>query len=222
VTAPLIHVHESALPPELFGRLRRAVVALGTRGLAETYRTTFWFDLEDAPRAVTEEAAQVIAAHLPRRRGVRGVEWWLSRMRTTDVQVDFHRDRDDRLAQAGGPEVHPLWSTVLFLNRCRGGLLAVTAQAPDDAMPARAPLPLDADLVRPWPGRLVVFRGDRTHGVLDARNRIPQGRLPGRPPLRLALIANFWDHRPTGVPEFTPRGIHRGLGARPPGSQGRG
>jgi hypothetical protein len=207
----LVQVHDAALPPELFRRLRRAVVALGTSGLARTYRRSFWYELDAAPRAVTEEAALAIADRLPRRAGVRGVEWWLSRMRTTDVQVDFHRDRDDRLAEAGGPEISPTWSTVLFLNRCRGGLLAVTAQDPDDDRPARAPLPLDADLVRPWPGRLVVFRGNLTHGVLDARNRIPTGPLPWRAPLRLALVANYWRSRPTGVPPFDIRGIYRGL-----------
>lgn len=209
----LVRIHDRALPEALFRRLRRAVVALGTRGLRGTYRTTFWFPLHEPPRAVTEEAALAVARYLPSRRGIAGAEWWLSRMRTTDVQVDFHRDRDDRLAVAGGPEVHPTWSTVLFLNRCRGGLLAVTEQDPDEANPARAPLPLDADLVRPHPDRLVVFRGDLTHGVLDANGEIPHRRLPGRPPLRLALIANFWRSRPTGVPTFQPRGIHRALAA---------
>jgi hypothetical protein len=46
--------------------------------------------------------------------GARGVEWWLSRMWTHDVRVDFHRDRDERLALAGGPARHPRLSSVLF------------------------------------------------------------------------------------------------------------
>ena len=123
-------------------------------------------------------------------------------MRTSDVRVDFHRDRDEALFARTGATVHPACSSVLFLGRCRGGLLAVTAAPPDEANPACAPAPLEADLVRPWPNRLALFPGDATHGVLDARNTIPTGRLPEPTPLRLALVMNWWQRRPEGVPAF--------------------
>ncbi len=174
---------------------------LGSEGLRRTYETTFWFELDALPSAVPELAVRALARRF-RAAGARGVEWWLSRMWTHDVRVDFHRDRDERLALAGGPERHPRLSSVLFLNRVRGGALAVTAQDPDPANPALVPLPLEADLVAPRPNRLALFAGRLTHGVLDASNQVPVTRLRGRGELRLALVMNGWARRPRGVPSF--------------------
>lgn len=189
---------DEALPVPLFRRLQRAVVDLGESGLRSTYQTTFWMPLGAQPSCVVEDA--VAALWLPGR--FAGAEWWLSRMRTSNVQVDFHRDRDERLALRGGPDVHPARSSVLFLNRCRGGLLAVTSQPPNPANPAMAPDRLELDLVRPEPNRFVHFDGRRTHGVLDARNQLPGARLPRERSLRLAVIVNFWREQPTDVPLF--------------------
>jgi hypothetical protein len=219
--APLVEVLDGALPPALFRRLARAVRALGAQGLRATYRTTFWFDLT-APAALPELAVAALraraCARAPRR--IEGVEWWLSRMRTSDVQVDFHRDRDEARFARAGETKHPALGSVLFLGRCRGGLLAVTAADPDPRRPACAPLPLDADLVRPWPNRLALFPGDATHGVLDARNAIPSGRLPAPTPLRLALVMNWWARRPEAVPSFVASGRYAAL--RLPGGAGVG
>ena len=198
----LVHVSEPALPAPLFRRLQRGVRALGTKGIRRTYQTTFWFDL-GAPAALPEEAILALWPRVPvPRRAVRGVEWWLSRMRTSDVQVDFHQDRDEALFARTGRLRHPACSSVLFLNRCRGGLLAVCDAPANDANPARAPDRLDGDVVRPWPNRFVTFPGDATHGVLDAAGRIPAGRLARATPLRLALVMNWWSHRPERVPRF--------------------
>ena len=100
--APLVLPIDGALPAVLFRRLARAVRALGSEGLRATYQTAFWFDL-GAPSCVVEEAGLALrplvrgARVAGARRGgaVAGVEWWLSRMRTSDVQVDFHQDRDE-------------------------------------------------------------------------------------------------------------------------------
>lgn len=189
---------------------------LGGENLSRTYQTTFWFDLGN-PAAITEEAALAIHPLLPRaaRARVAGVEWWLSRMRTSDVQVDFHRDRDEVLVARTGTVVHPALSSVLFLNRCRGGLLAVLEAEPNEANPACVPDHFDADLVRPRPNRLAIFPGDATHGVLDANGEIPHGRLREPTPLRLALVLNWWARRPAGVPRFADAGRrYRGLRTR--------
>jgi hypothetical protein len=218
VPPPLVRIVEPALPRPLFLELSRAVRALGRTGLRTTYRTTFWFDLASPPSALPERAAEVVRARLgaalgraPRALRIAGVEWWLSRARPEAPGVDFHRDRDEaRFARTGEPR-HPALTCVLFLSAVPGGHLAVTAQAPDPGNPALAPLPLDADLVRPAPNRLALFRGDLTHGVLDHRGEIPgsararAGSRGGR--LRLALVLNFWRARPEGVPAFA--------GARP-------
>jgi len=220
-----VETADEALPPALFRRLRASVRRLGTEGLRRTYQTTFWFDLEAPPAAVPELAAVALSARF-RAEGARGVEWWLSRMWTHDVRVDFHRDRDERLALGGGPERHPRVSSVLFLNRVRGGALAVTAQAPDPRNPALVPLPLEADLVGPRPNRLAIFDGRLTHGVLDARNDVPVSRLRARGELRLTLVMNGWARRPRGVPGFEEAGVYGALalgrsgGDRPRRSRG--
>lgn len=204
---------EDALPPRLFGQLRRAVKGLGLERLKSTYQTTFWFDLTE-PRCLPEAAALALRPQIPPGRRVVGVEWWLSRMRTSDVQVDFHRDRDEKLALSKGQIVHPRWSSVFFLNRCRGGLLAVTEEPPCEDNPALAPRVLDFDLVRPYPNRFVVFDGRLTHGVLDERNRIPGRTSKARAaagPLRLTVIFNWWHRRPLDVPRWDETRIYRSL-----------
>ncbi|HET6981195.1 MAG TPA: hypothetical protein VFI53_03595 [Myxococcaceae bacterium] len=201
---------DEALPPAVFRELRRSVLALGTEGLRRTYQTTFWCPLDGPPTATPELAVQALSGRF-RRGGARGVEWWLSRMWTHDVRVDFHRDRDERLALAGGPDRHPRVSSVLFLNRVRGGALAVTRQPPDLRNPALVPLPLEADLVAPRPNRFVVFDGRLTHGVLDGRNEIPTSRAPERGELRLTLVMNGWARRPRDVPRFEESSVYRVL-----------
>ncbi len=213
MTRGLVRLSDDALPGPLFRRLKRAVEALGEQRLRRTYQTTFWFGCESAPSNVVEEAIEQLRARAPG--NFAGVEWWLSRMRTSNVQVDFHRDLDERLAQSGGPQVHPAISSVLFLNRCRGGLLAVTREAPNPENAAMAPDNLALDLVQPLPNRYVWFGGALTHGVLDATNQIPGRRLPREPKLRLTIAINFWKSRPTGIPRFADRRIYAQLASLP-------
>ncbi len=208
-----IGIREDALTPALFARLRRRVRLLGSKRLRQTYQTTFWFDLR-APASIVEVAILEIRPLLPIGDAIAGVEWWLSRMRTTDVRVDFHRDRDERLALTHGRIVHPRLSAVLFVNRVRGGLLAVTRQSPWPGNPSCAPRKVDWELVRPRPNRLAFFPGNLTHGVLDANNQIPGGRIPGKGRLRTAVIMNFWNRRPMNVPIFSARGHYRALAIR--------
>lgn len=212
---PLVRIHAHALPAPDFRRLLRAVRRLGDEGLRRTYETTFWFDLRGRPSNVVEEAALLLLARVPGRERIRGVEWWLSRMSPLDVRVDFHVDRDERLALRTGRQVHPLVSSVLFLNRVRGGALAVTAEPPCEANPSLAPENLDLDLVTPRPNRFAVFDGRLTHGVLDANNRIPTRRLPGTARRRLAVVMNWWPRRPTDVPTFEAASVYRALARAP-------
>ena len=215
----LIHLQEAALPAPLFRRLRSGVRALGGEGLRNTYETTFWFDL-GRPSSIVEEAIEALHSLLPRR-SVAGVEWWLSRMRTTRVRVDFHQDRDEKLASSRGILQHPLYSSLLFLNRVRGGALAVTRQPPDRRNPCYVPMPLEADLVAPRANRLVWFDGRLTHGVLDAQNQIPGRRSSGAGELRLSVVMNWWMRRPSAVPSFSERGVYAALRADPSASRGR-
>jgi hypothetical protein len=208
---PLVQLFEGALPEALFRRLLRRVGALGSERLRNTYQTTFWYDFSE-PTNVVEEAILTLRPRVVGRRRIAGVEWWLSRMSTTDVRVDFHQDRDEKLALRTGRLVHPRLSSVLFLNRSRGGALAVTRQPPDPENPSLAPRKLDdLTLVAPRPNRLVVFDGKLTHGVLDANNQIPDGRLPGQARQRRTIPLNWWASRPSGVPTWAETGIYRAL-----------
>ncbi|OJH41421.1 hypothetical protein [Cystobacter ferrugineus] len=219
--APLVILQDSALPEAHFQRLWRRVRALGRERLRQTYQTTFWFDLGE-PTNLVEEAILALRPRVPVRRGLAGVEWWLSRMYTTDVQVDFHQDRDEKLALKGGPLVHPRFTSLLFMNRVRGGALAVTRALPCEDNPSLAPDTDEFDLVMPRPNRFTCFRGDLTHGVLDARNQIPDGKLPGTSRLRVTLVMNWWHQRPTDLPTFAESRAYRSLAlpaGRPAGAR---
>ncbi|MBL9039503.1 MAG: hypothetical protein JNG84_13370 [Archangium sp.] len=204
---PLVTLVDGALPRRRFERLRDAVVRLGDAGLRRTYQTTFWFDMNAKPSNLVEDAALHLRSLIPARE-IAGVEWWLSRMRTSNVGVDFHVDRDNALFERTGRTTSPNVSSLLYLNRCRGGLLAVTRRRPNPRNPALAPDVHDFDLVEPKPNRFCFFDGRRTHGVLDANGHIPLRRLPREPELRLAIAMNFWRTRPLGVPTFDQGGVY--------------
>ncbi len=212
VSRSLVHLTDAALAVPLFTRFARAVRAVGTERLRRTYQTTFWFEFKQ-PTCLPEEVILALRTRLPRQFRIAGVEWWLSRMYTTDVRVDFHRDRDEKLALATGREIHPRISSLLFLNRVRGGALAVTREPPDPDNPALAPSRVDFDLVAPRPNRFVFFDGRLTHGVLDARNQIPGHRFSGRSRLRRALVMNWWHRRPQGIGNFADASVYPELGS---------
>ncbi|MBF5044827.1 hypothetical protein FGE12_20680 [Aggregicoccus sp. 17bor-14] len=209
--APLVQLTDTALPPTLFRRLARAIGQVGTERLRQTYQTTLWYDFRQEPSCVVEEAIQALRPRVPPGLRLAGAEWWLSRMYTTDVRVDFHQDRDERLALATGRLVHPRLSSVFFLNRVRGGALAVTREPPDPERPSLAPRNLDLTLVAPRPNRYVLFEGTLTHGVLDAENQVPTGKLPGRSRLRRTIAINWWRARPTEIPTYREAGVYRAL-----------
>jgi hypothetical protein len=204
---------DNALPKARFRSLRRAVEALSHERLRSTYQTAFWWKVTTPPSNQVERAAQLIAQHLTssQRRRIVGCEWWLSRMRTSNVKVDFHVDHDIRLAEVTGKIRHPLVSSVLYLNRCRGGLLAVTDQRACADNPAQAPEIHDFDFVEPAPNRLALFDGRLTHGVLDSENEIPGKRRPRQHSLRLAVAMNFWTRVPVEAVAFDRTAHYRSL-----------
>ena len=185
-------------------RARAAIARLGSERVRESYFTTFWLPRGAPPANVLEEAVLDLWA-LARPRGCAGAEWWIGRAYTTRIPVEFHFDQDVK----GRRLRHPRVSSVLFFNSVRGGQLAVTEQVPG------APRATRLQTVAPRRNRYAVFRGDLLHGVLDARGRTPGGALKGpRGRMRVTLVVNYWDRRPTGVPTWTESGLYRLLGAR--------
>jgi len=199
-----VRVIEAALPLPLVRRAREAIVRLGSERLRQSYFTTFWLPRGSVPAHAVEEA--VIALwRLAGARRCDGAEWWLGRAYTTDIPVEFHFDEDVK----GRRRRHPRLSSVFFFNSVRGGQLAVTDQVPTSQAAMRL------ETVAPRRNRYAIFAGNLLHGVLDARGRTPGKRVHGaRGRLRLTLVVNYWDRRPTCVPTWTESGVYRGLGGR--------
>jgi hypothetical protein len=205
----LVRIRDGALPERSVRRARRAISRLGSERLRESYFTTFWLERGAAPANPVEEAVLAlwtIAAPGPR---CAGAEWWIGRSYTTDVPVGFHFDQDVR-ARRGLR--HPLLSSVFFFNRVRGGQLAVTDQR---AGPGGEPRPARArelHVIAPRRNRYAVFDGALFHGILDAKGGAPARKLPGpRGRLRVTLVVNFWDRRPTRVRPWREARTYRAL-----------
>jgi hypothetical protein len=200
VTGPLLDSLDDAVPAALFGRIDRAVRAVGE---SATYWKTFWHPLSAQARCLPELLAQTLRGQVHDSERIVGVEWWLGRMRTTDVALDFHHDRDLALYERTGRIAHPRWSSVFFLNAVRGGSLFVTDQRllhRGDDYRLHPPEPTRAASVRPAPNRFARFPGNCFHGVLDAHDQVPTGKLPGPPEgPRLTVVINWWTRKPLAV-----------------------
>ncbi len=110
---------------------------------------------------------------------------------------------------------HPLLSTVFFFNHVRGGQLAVTDQRAGPGGEPRPAVAGELQVVATRRNRFAAFDGGLFHGVLDARGRTPGGRLPGpRGRLRVTLVVNFWDRRPSRVPRWRDARACRALAPR--------
>jgi hypothetical protein len=207
---PLARVVEGVLDDRLVTRARRAIARLGTRGLRQSYFTTFWLPRGEPPANAVEEAVQVLWSVAAPGRRCTGAEWWIGRSYTTEVPVGFHFDQDVRAARGLR---HPLVSSVFFFNRVRGGQLAITDQRAD---PSGRPIPAQAtalQVIQPRRNRYAVFEGVLLHGVLDARGHTPGAKLAGaQGRLRVTLVVNFWAKRPTGVPRWRDTRAYRALG----------
>jgi hypothetical protein len=210
---PHVTIVEPALAADEFERLRRRIVSLGAERRRESYQTTFWFDLTSRPSNLVEHAVLALLPHVSaaRRANVIGVEWWLSRMRTSNVKVDFHVDRDNGLFEDTGRTVRPITSSLLYLTASVGGLLAVSAKKPNPRRPACAPDTDDFDLVEPRPNRFVYFDAELTHGVLDSHNQLPLRRRPTQRSWRIGIAINLWHQRPRRVPTFADSTFYRRL-----------
>jgi len=201
-------VTDTALSESLLLPLIDAVRSIGARA---DYWRSFWLPTGTStrPRGWAERAALELLRRVPPPRPVIGLEWWLGWMRTHDVPLDFHHDRDNALYERTGCIRHPRWSSVLYLSRCRGGALLVTDQRLVHREKAYLLSPAEAgrvESVQPQENRLARFDGRLLHGVLDAHNQVPSTPLDeaaGEP--RLTLVMNGWGRRPEGLTRWTPK-----------------
>jgi len=107
----------NALQIPLFRRLVRAVHAVGTQGIKKngSYTTTFWFPVGAEPTNVVEEAIIKLRPLVRPGPECIGMEWWLGRLKYGE-SLGLHFDRDLSLQHQTGRIVHPLWSSILYLN----------------------------------------------------------------------------------------------------------
>jgi len=195
-----IDLYSDVLPKPLFRRLVGAVREVGTERLADSYRTNFWFRLGARPGNLVEEIIERLRPLVrPGRRCV-GVEWWLGRL-PYGRPLPMHFDRDMTLEKRKGQVVHPLWSSILYLNAFPSSPTVILDQVLGRDRKSLVPAaPRYGKVVRPVPNQYVVYRGDLYHGVLPtraARRRaalLKKAKKPRR--LRLTLLINYWDRRP--------------------------
>jgi len=195
-----IAVNKNVLPMPFFRRLVRAVHEIGTERLEESYTTNFWFPLDARPGNLVEEAICRLRPLV--RPGPRciGTEWWLGRL-PYGQSLALHFDRDMTLEKRTGETAHPLWSSILYLNRFPSSPTVILEQILDrDRKSLLPPVALSGKAVPPVPNQYVVYPGNLYHGVLArpaAGRRARQTGETGHPPeLRLTLLINFWDRRP--------------------------
>jgi hypothetical protein len=195
-----IDLYSDVLPVALFRRMARSVREVGTERLENSYRTNFWFALDAPPRNVVEEAiVRLCRVVRPGPRCI-GAEWWLGRL-AYGQSLPMHFDRDMTLEKRTGQVAHPLWSSILYLNRFPTSPTVILDQVLGrDRFSLVPSVPRYGKVIEPVPNRYVVYRGDLYHGVVAspaARERAARsGKARKAAGLRLTLLVNYWDRRP--------------------------
>ena len=158
---------------------------------------------------------------------VQTVEWWAHR-RVPGEGHQLHFDLDETTLMAGGGVHHPLISAVLYLNGptpeyvqlqspsgstqlpptlvTTQSLKGISGDGPDDAR---------AYLVWPQENRLLLFRGDRLHGVLPGAVVRGEAHSLGkaRDPDRVTLMFGWWTQHVPPLPTRHIVGLHPSHGA---------
>jgi hypothetical protein len=197
-----VNLFEDALPTPLFDRLVNAIEAVGNERMENmaSYSTTFWFPFGTKPTNIVEECITKLWDLARPGAQCIGMEWWLGRLKYGEA-LRFHTDRDRSLRKQTGQIVHPLWSSIFYLNRFPSSPTIVVDQvlSPDGKswVPEKATSSVSLEAI---PNHYAVFRGDLRHGVTPneaAQKAAAASSDAGKPAeLRLTLLVNDWDRRP--------------------------
>lgn len=197
-----------AVPDHLLSRLQRAFAPRSpfwdeSRYLERGY-FSFWYDLSRPP----SNAVETLATHLLPLLGscaakVVGCEWWVhskaaSRSLGNQHGHQMHFDTEEGVLYSECEVVHPIVSSVLYLS---GAAVAGPTVVLDQRYNADHPAP-SAHVSHPADGHLLLFPGDRLHGVCPAAPRLPpKPQRAGRQtplcrahklPRRVTLMIGFW------------------------------
>jgi|SRR2546423_355173 len=197
-----INLFEDALPTSLFRRLARAVQSVGIERMQDmgSYSTTFWFPLGAKPANIVEDCLPKLFALVRPGPTCIGMEWWLGRLKRGE-SLPFHSDRDRSLRKQTGQIVHPLWSSILYLNHFADTPTVIYDQvlSPDGNswIPPQPEAGRELDAI---PNHYVTFVGNLRHGVVAKQpaqsSSAPVTQASDSPDLRLTLLVNYWDRRP--------------------------
>jgi hypothetical protein len=197
-----INLFEDALPAGLFDCLVRAVEAVGMERMEGmgTYDTTFWVPFALKPTNIVEECITKLWDLVQPGPSCIGMEWWLGRLKP-GKSLPFHTDRDRSLQKQTGQIAHPLWASILYLNRFPSSPTVVLDQVLSPDGKSWVPPKVDSGVsLEAIPNHYVVFRGDLRHGVVanSSTQEVASQtvKTEGPPDLRLTLLVNYWDRRP--------------------------
>lgn len=189
-------LYENALPTPAFERLATAVRELGSERMKGngSYTTTFWFPCGATPKNFAEQSIVELLKLVQPGPACIGTEWWLGRLGQGKT-LRHHFDRDLALEKQTGETVHPLLSSVLYLNDFPGSPTVILDQvlAPDGKtkIPEEPEYGKSIDAVS---NHYVVFPGNLRHGVIPTQDQPQQNRSSSK--LRMTLLVNYWHRRP--------------------------
>jgi len=211
----LFEVVDDVLDPDFLAALKSRVHAYERKRdeLAAKIGTspgTVWLDVggdaEDAKHAIELAIRDYISLAIGPIRsnhGFAGVDWW-TQVRRPGAPQGYHSDTDTELchrAERAGDNCEKLGlvsivSTVFILDAGEGGPTVVFNQSfNENGLVPR--IPEEVLLIPPKANRLIMFRGDRYHGVLHS---VQTAQNEGSSK-RMSLLANVWRKRPdTSIP----------------------
>lgn len=197
-----VNLFEDALPAGLFDCLVRAIEAVGMERMEGmgTYDTTFWAPFALKPTNIVEECITKLWDLVQPGPSCIGMEWWLGRLKP-GKSLPFHTDRDRSLQKQTGQIAHPLWASILYLNRFPSSPTVVLDQVLSPDGKSWVPPKVDSGVsLEAIPNHYVVFRGDLRHGVVanSSTQEVASQtvKTEGPPDLRLTLLVNYWNRRP--------------------------
>lgn len=198
-----ICLFEEALRVPIFEKLVSAVRAIGSERMKGngSYTTTFWFPRDASPTNIAEETIIELINLVDPGPDCIGTEWWLGRL-GHGKELRLHFDRDLALKRKTGESIHPILSSVFYLNGFPNSPTVILDQVlgPDGKtkIPEKAEFGRSFDAV---PNHYVVFPGNLRHGVIPNWNK-PDGAdnmdasNDFSDDLRLTLLVNYWHRRP--------------------------
>ena len=191
---------EDALPSPLFDKLVDAVRSIGSERMKDngSYTTTFWFPRDAEPTNLAEDAIVELLKLVAPDQECIGTEWWLGRL-GTGKKLNLHFDRDLALSRETGKSVHPLLSSVFYLNDFANSPTVILDQVLSADGETRIPEePEFGNSFEAVSNNYVVFPGNLRHGVIPnpVESKRSSKTKSKSSELRLTLLVNYWHRRP--------------------------